>query len=76
MVAELVVNDPAAEPRLVGVASRVAGDGGWVELSGAISLGFTATPAAPTTIDLQLSGPAAGVELCIAGVELRPLTAR
>jgi len=76
VIAELIVNDPAAEPRLVNLASRVAGDSGWLELSGTISLGFTAAPTAPTTIDLLISGPPADVELCITGVELRPLTAR
>ena len=56
VIAELVVTESAAEPRLVNVSSRVAADGGWVELTGAISLGFTATPVAPTSIDFQISG--------------------
>jgi endo-1,4-beta-xylanase len=73
VTAELVVNEGAAEPRVVNIAARVAGDAGWIELAGAFSLGFQA---APSAIDLLISGPAAGVELCVAGVELRPLVAR
>ena len=73
VVAALVINESAAEPRVVNVASRTAGDAGWGELTGTISLGFTATP---TTIDLLISGPAAGVELCVASVELHSLSAR
>jgi hypothetical protein len=41
--------------------------------AGYIGLGFTA---APTSIELRLSGPPAAVELCVAGVELRALSAR
>ena len=73
VVAELIVTESAAEPRLVNVSSRVATDTGWVQLAGYVSLGFTATP---TAIDLQISGPPAGVDLCVAGVELRPLSPR
>jgi len=73
VIAELIVTESAAEPRLLNVASRVAADTGWIQLAGYVSLGFAATP---TAIDLQISGPPAGVDLCVAGVELRPLSAR
>jgi endo-1,4-beta-xylanase len=71
--AELIVTESGAEPRVQNVASRAAGDGGWVDLTGYFSLGFTA---APTAIELRLSGPPAGIELCVAGIELRALSAR
>ena len=67
------MTESAGEPRLLNVASRVAADSGWIQLAGYVSLGFTATP---TAIDLQISGPPAGVDVCVAGVELRPLSAR
>jgi GH35 family endo-1,4-beta-xylanase len=71
---ELIFSDPAAaEPRAVNLASRVAGDAGWIEISGYVSLGVT-TP--PVAIDLLVAGPPAGVDLCVAGIELRPLSAR
>jgi hypothetical protein len=73
VTAELVINEGAAEPRVMNIGTRVAGDGAWIELAGAFSLGFMATP---TAIDLLISGPPAGVDLCVAGVELRALSAR
>lgn len=71
--AALIVTESMGEPRTINVGGRVANDTGWIELAGYISLGFTTTP---TAIDLQVSGPPAGVDLCVAGVELRPLTVR
>jgi len=44
----------------------------WRELSGDVGLGFTAPALA---IDLVLYGPPAGVDLRVADVEFRPLTA-
>jgi hypothetical protein len=41
----------------------------------AVAWTLAATPVAAASIDLQVSGPAAGVELCVAGVELRSLSA-
>ena len=73
VTAELIVTESAGEPRVLNVASRVAADSGWIQLAGYYSLGFTATP---TAIDLLISGPPAGVDVCVAGVELRPLSAR
>ena len=73
VAAELIVTESAGEPRVLNVASRAAADSGWIQLTGYYSLGFTATP---TAIDLQISGPPAGVDLCVAGVELRPLSPR
>jgi endo-1,4-beta-xylanase len=73
VAAELIVTESAGEPRVLNVASRVAADSGWIQLAGYYSLGFTATP---TAIELQISGPPAGVDLCLAGVELRPLSPR
>jgi hypothetical protein len=73
VTAELIVTEAGAQPRAVSLSSRSVTDSAWSELAGYVSLGFTA---APTSIELQVSGPPAGVDLCLAGVELRPLTTR
>jgi GH35 family endo-1,4-beta-xylanase len=70
--AELLVTESAGgEPRALSVGTRSATDGGWTEITSYLGLGFTATP---TAIDLLIHGPPADVELCVAGVELRPLS--
>jgi GH35 family endo-1,4-beta-xylanase len=70
--AELTISEPTGT-RALNLGSRAASDGGWIELAGYSSLGFGATP---TAIDLLISGPPAGIELCVAGVELRALSER
>jgi endo-1,4-beta-xylanase len=72
VVAELIVHEATGD-RTVNLTSRIAGDGDWVQLAGYVSLGFATAPAG---VDLQISGPPAGVELCVADVELRPLSPR
>jgi hypothetical protein len=43
----------------------------WISLTGYVGLGYKA---APTDISFKISGPAAGVELCVADVSIKPLT--
>jgi GH35 family endo-1,4-beta-xylanase len=55
----------------VSLASGVANDAEWYNLAGYFTLGF---PPDPLAITLNLSGPPADVELCVANVEIRPLS--
>jgi GH35 family endo-1,4-beta-xylanase len=73
VTAELLVTESTGTPWTLNVAGRPAGDSGWMELTGYLSLGFTAPP--PTAIDLRVSGPPTGVDLCVTGIELRPVSA-
>lgn len=72
VTASLTVEQSGADPQSIPLASGTANDTAWFNLAGYFTLGFAAPP---TAITLNLSGPAADVELCVAGVELRPVSA-
>jgi len=48
-------------------------DTGWFDLAGYVTLGYSAPP---TAITLTINGPAAGVDICVAQVEMQPVTAQ
>jgi len=64
------IEPAAAEVESLGSVEAVEGE--WVELAGDFGLGSTDTPVA---IELTIYGPPAGVDLCVADVELRQVTA-
>lgn len=70
--AALRVQEAGQEPRELSLATVGATDDGWTELTGYFGLGFEATPAAVT---LEIYGPPAAVELCVADVRLQAVTA-
>jgi len=67
----LTVEQEGASPQEVSLAGGNATDAGWSNLAGYFTLGYTARP---TSITLNVNGPPAGVELCVAAVELRPVS--
>lgn len=70
--ATLLLQEAAPQPRALSLATVGATDAGWVQLAGYFGLGFEG---AVTAITLELHGPAAGVELCVADVRVQALTA-
>ena len=54
-------------------ASGVANDAGWFNLAGYFTLGYSVEPLA---ISLNLNGPPSDVQLCVANVEVRPVSAQ
>ena len=69
--AELMVTEEGADAEARNIASRPIDAGKWMELSGYFGLGYDNTPEA---ISLKISGPAAGVELCVTDISITPLT--
>lgn len=69
--ATLVIDKAGAAREEFNIATIAANGGSWIELSGYLTLGFDGTP---TAIELEIDGPEANVELCVAEVALQPLT--
>ncbi|HLV64608.1 MAG TPA: endo-1,4-beta-xylanase [Polyangiaceae bacterium] len=70
--AALKIQEAGGTPTELSLGSIAASDTDWVELAGYFGLGFEAPP---TAITLELYGPAAGIDLCVADVAIRPLSA-
>lgn len=70
--ATLRVQEDGLEARELSLATIGASDSGWTLLTGYFGLGFEGTPSA---IDLEIDGPPAGVDLCVADVQIQPLSA-
>lgn len=68
--AVLLVQEGDSAPEERNIATVTARDSEWIELAGYFGVGFEV---APTTIQLQIHGPPAAVDLCIADVRVEPL---
>jgi hypothetical protein len=71
VTATLTVEQDGQSPQTLSLASGVATDSAWFDLAGYDTLGYFATP---TAIALNINGPGAGVDPCVADMELRPVT--
>lgn len=70
--ATLSVEVDGQAPSELSLATRNVTDSEWREVAGYVGLGFEGTP---TALQLQIQGPGAGVDLCVADVRLQPLAA-
>lgn len=71
--ATLTLVQEGQEPQNLSVAAGPANDAGWFNLAGYITLGYSAPP---TAITLTINGPDAGIDLCVAQVEMEAVTAQ